>query len=82
MCLTYAARVVGVSDFELIVEHDGRRETVTDLLVPDARIGDDVLVGMGRALASLSPAEADELRSLHLLISPEPVASAPGPEST
>ena len=64
MCLTQAARVIEAEPDELLVDVDGRRQRVTRLLVPDARPGDDVVIGMGQALAVLTPAEAAELREL------------------
>lgn len=81
MCLTDAATVIAVSDLELVVDRGGRHERVMNLLLPDARVGDEVLVGMGRALARLAPAEAKRLRSLHALLTPDAVAAAAGPEA-
>ena len=63
MCLTQAARVVELLPDRLVVDLDGRRVVVTNLLVPDARIGDDVMVGVGSALAWLTRPEARRLAS-------------------
>jgi hydrogenase expression/formation protein HypC len=64
MCLTQPATVIEVRPAVLVVELDGRREIVSSLLVPEAQIGDDVLVGIGRALRVISPDEAGRLREI------------------
>jgi hydrogenase assembly chaperone HypC/HupF len=64
MCLTRPAEVVEVRPDTLLVEVDGRRQVVTNLLESDVRAGDQVLVGLGRALTVLPPAEAARLREL------------------
>jgi hypothetical protein len=77
---------VARSDDELLVEIAGRRQVVSNILVPDARAGDDVLIGMGRALTHLTPAEAAELRLLLAPIStaagtPASASQDPAPAS-
>jgi hydrogenase expression/formation protein HypC len=64
MCLTQPGTVIDLDAETLLVDVDGRRQRVANLLVPDARAGDEVLIGMGQALAMLTPAEAAELREL------------------
>jgi hydrogenase expression/formation protein HypC len=64
MCLTQPGTVIDLDAETLLVDVDGRRQRVANLLVPDARAGDEVLIGMGQALAVLTPAEAAELRDL------------------
>jgi hydrogenase expression/formation protein HypC len=64
MCLTQPATVLEVRPAVLVVELDGRRQIVSSLLVPEARVGDDVLVGLGRALNVLTPQDAASLREL------------------
>jgi hydrogenase assembly chaperone HypC/HupF len=64
MCLTQPAKVVACSEHEVLVEVGGRRQIVSNLLVPDVRVGDDVLIGLGSVLAGLSPAEASSLREI------------------
>jgi hydrogenase expression/formation protein HypC len=64
MCLTNPATVIDVRSDGLLVDLDGRRQLVANVLVPEARVGDDVLVGMGRALCVLAPADAARLREL------------------
>ena len=64
MCLTQPATVLEQRPDALIVDLDGQRRLVVSLLVPEARVGDEVLVGMGSALAVLSAADAAALREL------------------
>jgi hydrogenase expression/formation protein HypC len=64
MCLTQPGTVIDLDAETLLVDVYGRRQRVANLLVPDARAGDEVLIGMGQALAVLTPAEAAELREL------------------
>ena len=63
MCLTQPATVIERREDELVVAIDGRRTVVTNLLVPEARVGDEVLVGLGIALAYLERVEAAELHA-------------------
>jgi hydrogenase expression/formation protein HypC len=70
MCLTLPATVLEIRNDCLVVEVDGQPRLVDNLLVPDARVGDDVLVGLGRALAVLPPVEAAKLRELLVPIAP------------
>ena len=64
MCLTRPATVLEVRPAVLVVELDGRREVVSSLLVPEACAGDEVLVGLGRALSVLAAEDAARLREL------------------
>jgi hydrogenase maturation factor len=64
MCLTRPATVLEVRPNTLVVDLDGRSRVVMSILVPAARVGDDVLVGMGSALSVLPPAESARLRDL------------------
>jgi len=72
MCLTQAATVLELRPDELVVELDGRAAVVTNLLVPDAAVGDELLVGVGSALARLTPADARRLRELHEALNQPP----------
>jgi len=64
MCLTQPATVLEVRPNTLVVDLDGGTRVILNMLVPDARVGDDVLVGMGSALSVLPPAESARLREL------------------
>jgi hydrogenase maturation factor len=72
MCLSQPARVVELRPDALVVDLDGRRRLVTNLLAPEARVGDDVLVGMGNVLAVLPRDEATRLRELIASLTPTP----------
>jgi hydrogenase expression/formation protein HypC len=64
MCLTQPAMVLELRPDELVVDVDGRCRVVSRLLVPEARVGDEVLVGMGQALRLLEYEEAAGIRDL------------------
>jgi hydrogenase maturation factor len=72
MCLSQPARVVELRPDALVVDLDGRRRLVTNLLAPEARVGDDVLVGMGNVLAVLPRDDAARLRELITTLTPSP----------
>ena len=74
MCLTRPGLVVELRPDAVIVDLDGHRQQITNLLVPEARVGDEVLVGMGSALAILSAADAATLREL---LSTDPTTAEP-----
>jgi hydrogenase maturation factor len=86
MCLTQAATVLEVRSDGLVVDLDGRPALVDGLLVPDVRAGDEVVVGVGRALARLTPADARRLRelneALHPPTAPEAAAIAAASQPT
>jgi hydrogenase expression/formation protein HypC len=86
MCLTRAATVLEVRSDQLVIDLDGRPTPVDSLLVPDARVGDEVLVGVGRALSRLTATEARRLRELHAALDQptahEPAAVAAGAHHT
>jgi hydrogenase maturation factor len=64
MCLTQPATVLARFDNEVLVEIDGRNRLITNLVVPDLRVGDEVLVGLGNVLARITDAEAAAAREL------------------
>jgi hydrogenase maturation factor len=64
MCLTQPATVLARFDDEVLVEIDGRNRLVANLIVPDVRVGDEVLVGLGSVLARITDAEAAAAREL------------------
>jgi hydrogenase expression/formation protein HypC len=76
MCLTQPATVLELQPAVLVVELDGRRQAVSSLLVPEARVGDDVLVGLGRALNVLSHEEATRLREILAPVTSPPLDPA------
>jgi hydrogenase maturation factor len=64
VCLTQPATVLARFDNEVLVEIDGRNRLVTNLVVPDVRVGDEVLIGLGNVLARITDAEAAAAREL------------------
>jgi hydrogenase expression/formation protein HypC len=64
VCITAPGRIVGLTAEGAVVEIDGARRRASTLIVPDAAVGDWVLVGAGSVLRRLDPAEAAELTGL------------------
>ena len=64
MCLTEPAMVLSRTEHDAIVAIDGRERVVTNLLVPDVRVGEHVLVGLGTVLARIPASEAVALAAL------------------
>jgi hydrogenase expression/formation protein HypC len=61
MCVTYPAQVVEIADGAAIVDFGPRRQRASLILVPDAVVGDWVIVAAGTALEVLDAAEAMEI---------------------
>jgi hydrogenase maturation factor len=64
VCLTQPATVLARFDNEVLVEIDGRNRLVVNLVVPDLRVGDEVLIGLGNVLTRITDAEAAAARDL------------------
>ena len=64
MWLTQPATVLARFDNEVLVEIDGRNRLVTNMVVPNLRVGDEVLVGLGNVLTRITDAEAAAAREL------------------
>jgi len=64
MCLAVPALIVAVDGQEAEVELGGARRRVGLQLVPEARVGDFVLVHTGFAINLLDPEEAEATLSL------------------
>ena len=61
MCLALPARIVALhGDEEATVDLGGMRKRISLALVPQADLGDHVIVHVGHALAVLDPLEAEE----------------------
>lgn len=61
MCLALPARIVALhGDEEATVDLGGVRKRISLALVPQADLGDHVIVHVGHALAVLDPLEAEE----------------------
>ena len=80
MCLALPARVVAVKDDTLAtVDLGGVRKEVSIALVPEARLGDYVIVHVGHAIGLVDPDEA--ARTLALFAEIAAVADAPAADS-
>ncbi len=65
MCLALPARIVEVLDAETaIVDLGGVRKQISIALVPEAQVGDYVIVHVGYALGRLDEAEAQATLAL------------------
>ena len=60
MCLAIPARVIKINGGEGLVELAGVGREVSFMLLPDARVGDYVLLHAGYALQKVDEAEAEE----------------------
>lgn len=82
MCLALPARVVEMrADDQALVDLGGVRKEVSLALVPQARVGDYVIVHVGFAIGMIDPEEArqtlalmNELQSAALQAEPAPAA--------
>lgn len=81
MCLAIPARVVERRDDEhAVVDLAGLRKTVSIALVPDAAVGDYVIVHVGHALGRIDPEEA--ARTLALFAELAAFEAGAGPRAT
>lgn len=64
MCVAYPGRIVSVDGAMALVETEGRSRTATTMLVPEAVVGDWVVVSAGAILRVLDHDEAVGIRQL------------------
>jgi hydrogenase expression/formation protein HypC len=64
MCLTAPARVLAVDGELALVDLDGMARRASLVLLPDATVGDWVLVASGLVLEALDEAEVNALQEL------------------
>ena len=64
MCLTAPARVLAVDGDMALVDLDGMARRASLVLLPDASVGDWVLVASGLVLEALEEAEVNALQAL------------------
>lgn len=64
MCLAMPARVVARQDHLATVEMEGIRRQASLMLLPEAKVGDYVLVHVGFALQIIDEAEAEKTLAL------------------
>ena len=83
MCLAYPMKVTEIDGSYARVEADGLARRVGLALLPDVKIGDDVLVHAGYAISVVDPEEAEETRKLfHELWAAEQAEQDESGEST
>ncbi len=64
MCLTFPGEVVALDGLEAVVLTDGRLRRATTLGLPDAAVGDRVVVAAGSIIARLDTQQADDIERL------------------
>jgi hydrogenase expression/formation protein HypC len=73
MCLAIPALIVQrVEADAAIIELDGVRKQISLALVPEAQVGDYVIVHVGYALTRLDPEEAQRTLALFAQLDPAP----------
>ncbi len=60
MCLAIPSKIVGISDQTAAIDVDGVRRQASLLLLPEARVGDYVIVHAGFAIQKIDEAAARE----------------------
>lgn len=78
MCLALPSRVVARDGDDAVVEIGGVRKTVSAALVPEARVGDYVIVHVGHAIGVLDPDEAARTLALFAELEATEAADATG----
>lgn len=58
MCLALPARVVELAGLDATVDLGGVRKSISIALVPQAQVGDYVIVHVGHAIGMIDPVEA------------------------
>lgn len=83
MCLALPARVVARLDGDqAVVELDGVRKTISLALVPEAAVGDHVIVHVGHAIGLLDAEEAAHTLALMAELRAQDAAdTVPRPEA-
>ena len=64
MCVAYPGQILQIAEDMAVVETEQRRRRASLLLVPEAAVGDWVIVSAGTVLQILDPDEASEIRAL------------------
>ena len=64
MCLAVPARVISIDDQLASVEVQGVRRAASLMLLPEAAVGDYVLVHAGFAMQIVEPDEAERIEAL------------------
>lgn len=79
MCLAIPMKLLRRDDFEGTVELDGVRRSISLMLLPEAEVGQHVLVHAGYAIGVLDEAEAAETLALLSELGALGPASGSGP---
>jgi len=75
MCLAIPARLTELLDAEqAIVDLGGIRKQVSIALVPEARVGDYVIVHVGHAIGQIDPEEAERTLAMFGELAAAPAA--------
>ncbi len=64
MCLAIPMKLIERGEFDGVVELDGVRRRISLMLLPEAEVGDHVLVHTGYAIGRVDEREAEELLAL------------------
>jgi len=73
MCLAIPALIVQRAEGDTaVIELDGVRKQISLALVPEAQVGDYVIVHVGYALTRLDPEEAQRTLALFAQLDPAP----------
>ena len=64
MCLTFPGEVVALDGLEAVVRREGRLRRAPRLGLPDAAVGDRVVVAAGSIIARLDTQQADDIERL------------------
>jgi len=64
MCLAYPMKVISIEGSYAQVEAEGVRRRVGLALLPEAKVGDDVLIHAGYAISVVDPEAAEETRQM------------------
>ena len=65
MCLAIPARLIErLPDEQAVVDLGGIRKTISIALVPEAAVGDYVIVHVGHAIGTIDPQEAEKTLAL------------------
>jgi hydrogenase expression/formation protein HypC len=64
MCVAAPGRILEIADEMAVIEFDRRQQRASLLLVPDAAVGDWVIVAAGTVLEVLDPDEAAEILAM------------------
>ena len=65
MCIAIAGKIVEVKEDMAVVDHSGLKREVSLRLLPDAGIGDYVLVHAGFAIEKISAEDGEEIMALN-----------------